>query len=178
MTIRRTASIAVLVAGALELGQPIQAQSMAAAWGLYVYPSAGQTAEQQTKDELQCKDWSKQMTGIDPANPAAQQGSGSVQSEQQSERSKSGEGLGAAQGAVRGAAAGALIGNLADKDASTWGWAGAVVGSVRGAGRRAQQSQAAEAQSKANAEAEGNERLESFKKAFTACMQGKKYTVN
>jgi hypothetical protein len=168
------AQIAVL-AGAMQLAGQVDAQSMASAWGLYVFPSAGQSPEKQRDDELQCKDWSTQMTGVDPSNPA---GSGEAKSAAQPSQEQSGEGLAAAQGAVRGAAGAALIGNLAGGHASTWGWAGAVAGSVRGASRREQQNQEAQAQAQQQAQAQAEQRMGTFKKAFTACMQGKKYTVN
>ena len=39
----------------------------------YVYPSKGQTLEQQKSDEAACYTWAVQQTGFDPANPQAQQ---------------------------------------------------------------------------------------------------------
>lgn len=33
---------------------------------LYVYPTNGQTAQQQEKDQLECHTWAKGRTGFDP----------------------------------------------------------------------------------------------------------------
>ena len=62
-------------------------------------------------------------------------------------------------------------------EASDYAIAGALAGSVRGARQREAQNQRARAQAEAQAQAHARERLESFKKAFSACMQGKSYTV-
>jgi hypothetical protein len=102
------------------------------------------------------------MTGVDPGNPGA---GVSVQTAPQGS-----QGNAAAGGAVRGAARGALIGNIADEDASDYALAGAVIGSVRGARRREQANMQAQAQAE--------ERMETFKKAFTACIEGRGYTVS
>ncbi len=120
-------------------------------------------------DELECMQWSRQMTGVDPGNPGA-----GVQTQA---APQGGEGLAAAGGAVRGAAVAGLIGNVADEDAGEYALAGALIGSVRGARRREQANQQAAAQAQQQAQAQAAERMETFKKAFTACMEGKNYTV-
>jgi len=42
------------------------AQSLSSNLGLVTYPSKGQSAQQQDKDEVDCYGWAKQKTGIDP----------------------------------------------------------------------------------------------------------------
>ena len=161
---------AVFVAALILIGDAVMAQSVSASLGLVVYPGEGQAAAQVAKDEGECHAWSRQSTGVDPANPMA-----GVQ--QQQAAPSGGEGAAVGRGAARGAAKGALIGNLADEDAGEYALAGAVIGSARGA--RERQAQGAQAQSQAEAanQAKAAERLGLFTKAFSACMEGRKYTV-
>ncbi len=162
------AQVSVSVVAALLSG-PLSAQQMSAAWDLFVFPSGGQDADVQAVDERACLQWGQQATGVDPFNPGA--------GVRVSAPAQGDEGAAAAGGALRGAVRGALIGNLADEDASDYAIAGALAGSVRGARAREAQNQRARAQAEAQAQAQARERLESFKKAFSACMQGKNYTV-
>lgn len=133
---------------------------------LYVYPSKGQSQSQQKKDEFECYNWAVAQSGIDPLNlPKVE--AAPVQS---------GPTGGAVKGAAKGAAAGAAIGAITG-DAGEGAAVGAVVGGL--AGRR--QGQAAQAQanqqSQATATAEEQAMKDSFKKAFTVCMEGKAYTI-
>ena len=88
-------------------------------------------------------------------------------------------GAGAA-GAVRGAAAGALIGEIASNDAGEGAAWGAAVGMVaarrkaRRARQRADQQIERETQQVQQASAE---QIEGFKKAFSVCLEAKKYLV-
>ena len=47
------------------------AQSLSSSLGVVAYPSKGQSAEQQSKDEGECFAWAKQQTGIDPMATAS-----------------------------------------------------------------------------------------------------------
>lgn len=152
------------------IGATAMGQALSSARGLIVYPNEGQTSAQQAVDENECDEWARQTVGVDPnkpmtgvstPKPAGQQSTGS----------------GAAKGAVRGAAAGALIGNIAGKDARDFAAAGALAGAAKGASAADSANQAAQRQAQAQAQAEGEARLMSFKKAFAACLQGRKYTV-
>jgi hypothetical protein len=146
-------------------------QGVSASLGLVTYPSGGQTADQQAKDEGECFSWARQSTGVDPADPLAGVGA------QPAQQGGPSSGAAAGAGAVGGAARGAIIGNLADEDAGEWAAAGAVVGMARGA-RRAKQAEAQQqAQAQAQTEAQKAERLELFKKGYGACMQGRNYSV-
>ncbi|KAF1693552.1 hypothetical protein CSC65_11755 [Pseudoxanthomonas daejeonensis] len=126
------------------------------------YPAKGQTAAQQATDDTECLAWAKQSTGIDPAAVAATPAPAS---------GPKGERL---RGAARGAAAGAVIGEVADNDASQGAAIGATAGVVAG-GRRARQNQAAQA---SQAQASQAQSLDTFHRAYGACMQGRGYTVN
>jgi hypothetical protein len=134
--------------------------------GLYLYPSKGQSKSQQKADEFECYNWAVEQSGIDPLNlpkietPAPQTGPTG----------------GAIVGGAKGAAAGAAIGAIAG-DAGKGAAIGAVAGGL--AGRRAgKQAQAqGNQQAQANAAAQEQQMKDSFKKAFSVCVEGKGYTV-
>ena len=83
------------------------------------------------------------------------------------------------KGAARGAAGGALIGGIAG-DAGKGAAIGAASGAVAGRSRGRQQQQAAEqqvAQQSAQAQQATAQQLDNFKKAFSVCLEAKKYMV-
>jgi hypothetical protein len=133
--------------------------------GLIVFPSNNQSQKQQKADEYDCYLWAMDQTGIDPLNLPKVEAQVST-----------GPTGGAVVGAAKGAAAGAAIGAIAG-DTGKGAAIGAVAGGLRGrqAGNQAQSQQ--NAQSKANADQANQEVVNTFKKAFSACMEGKGYTV-
>jgi hypothetical protein len=138
----------------------------AAKLGVIVYPKKDQTAEQQQQDETQCYDWAYQNTGIDPAHPEA-----GVQ-KAEAKNPKGGGAKGAAGGAAGGAAIGAIAG-----DAGTGAAIGATAGAVHG--RRQQKKakkQSAQAAQTADKQAV-DQQLTTFKKAMSACLDGRDYSV-
>ena len=78
---------------------------------------------------------------------------------------------------MRGAAAGALIGNIADEDAGEYAAAGALIGGVRSNKRAKQANAGAQQQAAAQDTATKDQRIKLFTNAFSACMEGRKYTV-
>ena len=141
-------------------------KGIAQSLGLYVFPSDDQTTDQQEEDEMECFKWAKEQTGVDPLNPP----------DVQAEQVESGPDGGAVRGAAGGAAAGAAIGAIAG-DAGEGAAIGAVVGGLRG--RRASKAKKGQ-QQQANeqaASAKEKEMMDNYKKAFSACMEGKGYTV-
>lgn len=145
------AGIALLMASAALAAAPI------------VYPAKGQTAEQQSKDDGECYVWAKNNTGIDPAalaqNPAKAQDTGPG-----GERVR-----GAARGALGGAAIGAIAG-----DAGKGAGIGAVLGTMSG-GRDARRNEAARQQ---QASAQQQDAINTFYRAYSACMSARGYSVN
>ena len=132
---------------------------------LFVFPTNGQSQQQQKTDEFECYKWAMEQTGIDPLNlPKAEV------------EVQSGPTGGAVRGAARGAAAGAAIGAITG-DAGEGAAVGATVGALSGrrAGRQAQAQQNQQAQ--ANAAAAEEDTINTFRKAFSACIKGKGYTV-
>lgn len=129
-----------------------------------VYPAKGQSAEQQGKDDGECQAWAKQNTGIDPAVLA-----------QTPVPQKTGPAVGGGErvgGALMGAAGGALIGGIVG-DAGKGAAVGAVVGTMAG-GSRARQKQQTQNQ---QAQAQLQEQMNTFYRAYGACMEGRGYTI-
>ncbi len=108
--------------------------------------------------------WAKQQTGIDPAALAA-----TPPPVQTGPAVGGGE---RAAGAARGALGGLAIGAIAG-DAGRGAGIGAVVGTMAG-GRQARQNQAAYNQQAVGAQ---NQALQTYYRAFAACMEGRGYTI-
>ncbi len=186
---KRTAllTLSILLAGvpALLAQQPAQTPAttqgtekpISASLGAFVFPAKGQNAEQQKKDEMDCFTWAKQQTGIDPI---AQQTA--AQPQQPAPKADAPKG-GTVKGAAGGAAAGAAIGAVAG-DAGTGAAVGATAGAIKGRRDQKKAEKKAEAtaqqqqqQAQQQAQAAQKEKMDTFKRAFSACMEGKGYTV-
>lgn len=173
------------------------AQTATPAWspaksiGAFAYPRNQQNADQQLKDETDCYGSAKQNTGVDPQGPAPatpstqQQQAAQQQAAQQAGKDvpKGGTVKGSAKGAAGGAAVGAIAGD-AGKGAAVGATVGAVAGRRRQKQAEAQAKQEAaqqtaqgqqEAQSQANAQRQAE--LDKFKRAFSACMDARGYSV-
>jgi len=132
---------------------------------LVVFPAKNQSKQQQKKDEFDCYLWAMEQSGIDPLNLPKTEAA--VQS---------GPTGGAVKGAAGGALAGAAIGAIAG-DAGKGAAIGAAAGGMRGV-RKGQQQQAQQnQQAQAGAAATDQAKVDSYKKAFSACIEGKGYTV-
>lgn len=133
---------------------------------LYVYPSKGQSKQQQKNDEFECYKWAVEQSGIDPLNlPKVE-----------APPPQTGPTGGAVKGAAKGAAAGAAIGAItgdAGQGAAVGAVAGGLAGRRQGKQAQAQQNQ----QTQANTAAAEQEMNDSFKKAFSVCIDGKGYTI-
>jgi hypothetical protein len=140
--------------------------SIGSSIGLYIFPGEDQDQEQQDTDELTCFNWAKKQTGYDPMNPTQVQAA-------QVDTSPDGA---AVKGSMRGAAGGAAIGAIAG-DTGKGAAIGAVVGGLRG--RRAKMANDSQQQAANNAGADAYEQklADDYKKAFSACMEAKGYTV-
>jgi hypothetical protein len=136
----------------------------AAAQKPVIYPAKGQTAQQQASDDGACYGWAKQNTGIDPAALAQ-----SPPPQQTGPATGGGERV---QGAARGALGGLAIGAIAG-DAGQGAAIGAVVGTMAG-GHRARQNQQAQNQ---QAVAQQQQQIDTFYRAYGACMEGRGYVI-
>jgi len=132
---------------------------------LVVFPAKGQSKQQQKKDEFDCYMWAMDQSGIDPLNlPKTEV---AVQS---------GPTGGAVKGAAGGAVAGVAIGAIAG-DAGKGAAIGATAGAMRGIRKGKQQQDQQNQQAQAQAAAKDKGTIDSYKKAFSACIEGKGYTV-
>jgi len=134
--------------------------------GVYVFPASNQTADQQEKDESECYSWAVKQSGYDPINPTT------VQAKQVDQGPDGSAVGGAAGGAAVGAAIGAISGD-AGKGAAIGAVSGAVLGHRRGRIEKSME------QGRANQQAAetNQDLLNGFVKAYTACLEGKGYTV-
>jgi hypothetical protein len=130
----------------------------------FIYPSKGQTQEQQDRDKYECNQWAISQSGFDPSNPS----SISTSSEQPQGRA----GGGAARGAAVGAVGGSIAGDPGPRAAS-----GAAMGGLIGAIRRRRERNQAE-QEQTQAQAAGTSGQDEYNRAFATCMQGRGYAVN
>jgi hypothetical protein len=157
--------------------------------GVFVFARTNQSADQQLKDESECYTAARQQSGIDPkAPPPAVKSEDQKKAEQQAaaedaDQVKGGRVAGAARGAAGGAAIGAIAGN-----AGAGAGAGAVAGTMRGgaAQRQANAASQRQAASKVAAQQQKEEKenkrehaegLDTFQRAFGACMDARKYSV-
>ena len=138
-------------------------QQQALAADLYVYPAKGQTPDQQAADQGQCSAFATEQTGFNPmSTPTAT----SPQPEQ--EGSFVG---GAARGALLGAAVGAIAGD-AGKGAAIGATGGGLFGGMRSNNSRRQQEQWGDQQAQIYQTNHNN-----FNRAYSACLEGRGYTV-
>ena len=167
------------------------AWSPAKSIGMYAYPKNKQTSDQQLKDESECYGSARQNSGVDPQAPAPAPPSPEAQQAQQQQAAKQaasdvGKGR-TVKGAAGGAAGGAAIGAIAG-DAGKGAAIGATVGAMSGRrhqrmaeGQAKQQAAQKTAQSQEKAQAQVNTQrqaaLDSFKRAFSACMDARGYSV-
>lgn len=150
--------------GVVALGLFV-ATATAGAQQMYIYPEKGQSADQQSKDKIECSQWATGQTGFDPtqaanvysADPNA--GRGNVVG-------------GAAKGAVGGAVIGAIAG-----DAGKGAAIGAAGGGLLGAGRRGN-AKASEQKKQEQSQAAYRAGLENYNRAMSTCLQGRGYSVS
>jgi len=140
--------------------------SIAKELGLYVFPSEEQDKEQQELDEYNCYKWAKEQTGINPMKVEQ------IEPEQVDQSPDGSAVVGAAKGAAAGAAIGAIAG-----DAGKGAAIGAVVGGMGGRRGKVAGDAQEQQQNEQAAAAKEKELMENFNKAFSACMEGKGYTV-
>jgi hypothetical protein len=133
---------------------------------LFVYPSKGQSKDKQKADEFECYKWAMDQSGIDPMNTTKTEAA-------PKQEGPTGAGVG---GAAKGAIVGTAIGSISG-DAGKGAAYGAIAGGVAGR-RKGKQAQAqANQQAQSTATATDQAKIDSFKKAFSVCIEGKGYTI-
>ena len=137
---------------------------------MYVYPSKGQSQEQQDKDRYECHRWAVQQTGFDPSDLNPNKPTYlDPQPYQSSQRQVL---KGAAKGTAMGAIGGAIGG-----DAGKGAAAGAAMGGLAGGFRRADDRRQQQSMQQQAAQANVNQ-VAGYQRAMAACLQGRGYTVN
>jgi hypothetical protein len=137
---------------------------IAVAADFMIYPNKGQSQKKQDQDQYECYSWAKNKSGFDPmAAPTA------------TSPPPAGDGANPVRGAAGGALAGVAIGAIAG-DAGKGAAIGAASGALLGGARR--RNQYAQQQQWANQQAANysNNRTK-YNRAFSACMEGRGYTV-
>jgi hypothetical protein len=136
----------------------------------YIYPSRGQSPQQEQTDRGQCYTWAVQQSGFDPANPQIPSGPPPVAGAPQG-----GMFRGAAGGAAIGAIGGAIGGNAGEGAAI-----GAAAGGLFGGMRRRSWEEQQQAQMDTYQERQQSmlsQGRSNFNQAFGVCMTGRGYTV-
>jgi hypothetical protein len=127
-----------------------------------VYPAKGQSPQQQQKDDGECYGWAKSNTGIDPAAVA----------QTPAPQGPTGPAVGGGE-RVRGAVGGAVIGEIAGGHGGEGAAIGALVGGARARRNQAQQQQQVQQQH----QAQQQQTINTFYRAYGACMEGRGYTI-
>ena len=145
--------VATLVAG------PALAQE------LIIFPGQGQSDEQMEQDKYSCYQWAKKETGFDPMEAPK-----TTEAPPKEEPKKG--------GVLRGAAGGAIVGGIID--GSDGAKKGAAAGGVVGGVRRGRQSRAEEqkmVQWEQDQATAYSQKRNTYNRAYSACLEGKGYTV-
>jgi len=170
-------------------GKTVPSFSAAQKVGLYVFPGRDQTQDQQLIDESDCYDMAQRQSGVNPdiGAPAAPSSTDIQAAQAQGAASAPQAKGGRARGAARGAAGGAMLGAIGG-DAGKGAAMGATVGTVRGGRQQRQANAAAKEQGASQAGAQiqqehsqqraaYDQQIGSFKRAFSACLDSRGYSV-
>jgi hypothetical protein len=157
---------------------PPAVKTLASSVGLMVYPSKGQSADQQALDDTQCFSWARDESGYDPMNPPPAPTAPSPSAGSDGDVARGAVG-GAAVGAAGGALIGAIAGN-AGKGAGIGAVTGLLVGGMHAHSEDENQEEQARAQAQASQEQQRAAQQESanrFKRAMAVCLEARGYTA-
>ena len=139
---------------------------------IYFYPNSGQSKEQQERDRYECYLWAVKQTGFDP-------GQAQLAPHQRVEVvPATPPGANVAAGAMTGAVVGSMLSE--PRDSGQGMVFGAITGAMLGAASdQAQQAQAAQIQQQYDAKTYARVERQSrdYRRAMTACLEGRGYTV-
>lgn len=140
---------------------------------VYFYPTQGQSADRQSQDKYECHLWAVKQSQFDPSRtpvnarnhveyvPMPPPGHDTV------------------AGAVGGAAVGAVVARDAGKGAVVGAIAGGVLGAASDSAREAEANRINDrlSQREADRDARMQEKVEGYRRAMGACLQGRGYSV-
>lgn len=142
---------------------------------VYFYPDKGQSKQQQNRDSYECYLWAKAQTGYDPSAPSL------VPHNRVEVVPEPPPGTGTAVGAVTGALLGATMASRHSQPAGALlgALAGGIIGSAADAARQQQASQMQEYynQQTGRQAAAVERQAANYRRALTACLEGRGYTV-
>lgn len=142
---------------------------------VYFYPNAGQSAARQDRDRYECHLWAVRQTGFDPSLPMP------APSPRVEVIPSPPPGHDTAVGAVTGAVLGAAVSR--PRDAAEGAVVGAVAGAVIGAVSDASRQERAEAIQRRHDQrvtpraAQVERQAQDYRRAMSACLEGRDYTV-
>jgi hypothetical protein len=137
----------------------------------FIYPSKGQSPQQEETDRGQCYSWAVQQSHFDPLNPPAP-----TAPPPQAQAQSGGMGRSLFGGALLGAGIGALAGPHASEGAAI----GGIFGAMRYRRREQEEQQQQMQQQLAYQQQQGAilaQGKANYERAFKACMVGRGYTV-
>jgi len=143
---------------------------------VFFYPNSGQSPEQQNRDRYECYLWAVKQTGFDPSQP---QVASHVRVEVVPMPAP---GHDTALGAVTGAMLGAAVSR--PRDTGTGALIGALGGAVIGAASDASRSEQADRvqdrydRYDAQRASQIERRIQDYRRAMAACLEGRGYTVH
>jgi hypothetical protein len=139
---------------------------------VYFYPNQGQSPDQQNRDQYECHVWAVKQTGFDPTQHNMSVDSYPVVAPAQT------PGQSVAAGAIVGAVIGAAVAGPHDtgKGAVLGAMAGSVAGSAAAANAQAE-ADAANAAAARRGGARYEREAAEYRRAMTACLMGRGYTV-
>lgn len=143
---------------------------------VYFYPNKGQSAAQQDRDRYDCYLWARKQTGFDPSAP------GLAPHQRTRVIPTAPPGHDTAAGAVTGAVIGAVVSppGKAAGGAAVGAIAGAVVGAASDAARQEQAERVQQRYDRQQAQhmARLEQQAGNYRRAMTACLEGRGYTVH
>ncbi len=144
---------------------------------MFFYPERGQAEAKQDRDRYECYRWAVRESGVDPGMTTLYQPVAPPMVS--GERLRDGSGV--AAGAVTGAVLGAAVSS--HRQAGANAVIGAIFGAVLGASAQESRAQAVESvqarrqQSAAAAAEAAHAPYDNFRRAMSACMQGRGYRI-
>ncbi|TVO66798.1 glycine zipper 2TM domain-containing protein [Denitromonas ohlonensis] len=138
-----------------------------------VYPAQGQSARRADRDRYECHLWAVKQSGFDPARSSAQSRAPAPRVEPDPP-----SGTSTTMGAVAGAVVGAAVAN--PRRTLEGAAIGAVVGGVAGNAAdnaREARAQAIESRMAERRDLPREQRADNYRRATTACLEGRGYTV-
>ncbi len=138
---------------------------------LVIFPANDQSDEQMEKDKYDCYQWAKNQSDFDPMAPPK------TETAPPQQQAKQG---GAVKGAARGATVGLAVGAITNNSKGTSAAAGAAAGGLAGGMKKqdqAKQQKQAEEQWAQKEAANYTQKRDGYNRAYSACLEGKGYTV-